>query len=628
MKNGLFSKDNPSLTRGALRALGTLGSLLLSAHLLTATALAQGPAKAKNAKPGKPSAPAAAAIALTPEVLGAQAFLEELLVRRYSQELATRIEAGLFTLGSKLELVPAPPPEAPTSREEDSDTPSDLLLGTIDPDAILARYAGPEERAQMRAFLGNYRIKTVSVSVGLKEKAGKEAKTQAESWLTDRLKSEFGAAGKGAVTVIAPEPALPKTGLELLSDFQGLAGQVILALALLLGILLWRSRSGEAQQGAGGAGGGAGGGTGGEGSSEEKSDVRETTRDASNELAAVPAAVEIRQLGVKIKELLAGRTELSAALEPMVRNWCVSGDSGRLRLACFAEAAGTALGKLPVPADAIAEVSKAFARMPEVSIEQKREQLRKAYWDVLKALNLGADSLEEPFGYLGGMNLELLNEVLLDQNTKMKALVTFHMPATLRADFLRPMDSDSKRQLLLEAADLTQIAAAELRSTDGSLRNRLNAGGPKDVVKLPSALEKVIQALTRIEEVTLLSTMEGPAFEGFKRARPSLAFLAEWPDDKLPLLFADAMPQEVVALLRVREDLRAKVLGACPPMTGRITEDELTQPDKLKDPEKNQLLEQLSERLGGLVERREIDLTEIFGAQQVGEADGSGKKAA
>ena len=146
------------------------------------------------------------------------------------------------------------------------------------------------------------------------------------------------------------------------------------------------------------------------------------------------------------------------------------------------------------------------------------------------------------------------------------------------------------------------------------------------MVKLPSTLEKVVSALTPIEETTLLASMEGGAFDSFKRQRPSLAFLAQWPEEKLQRLFSEAMPPEVVALIRVREDLKDIVIKACPTMTARIAEDELAQPDKLKDPEKNQLLAQLSARIKTLVDSKELDLEEIFGGSQ--DNGGSGAAAA
>ena len=146
-----------------VRAAAGFGLVLLLAATAVA-APAKGPAKgsAKKSAPGG---------GFPPESLGAQGFLEDLLARRYAQDLATLVERSEFTVGAQLELTElAPPkPKPPAEPAAANETPPDLLLGTLDPEALLAKYAGPEAVVWATTFLQHYRIRTVTLSVGLRE---------------------------------------------------------------------------------------------------------------------------------------------------------------------------------------------------------------------------------------------------------------------------------------------------------------------------------------------------------------------------------------------------------------------------------------------------------------------------
>ena len=133
-----------------------------------------------------------------PEVLGAKAFLEELLIRRYTQELGTRLEKGCFTVGAELGLSEIPKKvEVKAADKPDDGPPADLMLGTLDPDELIKRYANDADGAQKaQSFLKDYKIKAVSVSVGVKEELGAAAKSETEKWLSARVQGEFGKIGK------------------------------------------------------------------------------------------------------------------------------------------------------------------------------------------------------------------------------------------------------------------------------------------------------------------------------------------------------------------------------------------------------------------------------------------------
>lgn len=569
-------------------------------------------------------AQAVSSSAMMPEALGAKAFLEDLLARRYAQELATTVDRQAFSLGAQLDLIEIPSKiqQKPGATAE-AEPLSDLMLGTLDPEELLKKYAGTEERpTSAQRLLENYRIRTVQVSVGLRDDLSPEVKGDVEKWLSSRLNEEFGKAGKGVVTAIKTQiekKATPKTILDWLLQFQSLAGQIVLALGLLLGILFWQilNSKGKAKENGdsvviNNSTGGAAGPSPAEAAAKKQRDDEEKQFISR----------EFESFNKRINSLA---PRLTNELEAVVRSWCQLGDAGKLRLACFAESVGREVGKLPIPIDALADVSKVFARMTEVSMKERRDALEKAYWDLLTALNLGADALNQPFGYMGGLKLGMINQVLMDQNPKMKTLVSLFMPTDLRLRYLKGLPLETKRELLDSAALLSNIGEDELKTIERSLKSKLQPQGAANVIPLEFTLNKVVSALSPSEEVTLLSTMTGAAIEEFKRSTPSLAFLAEWPKNMIARLLSSVTSDQVVALLRVRPDLSVQVIDACPPMTAEMVNEEYARPDRLSDKDKDQFIALLSTRLKELVDLKEVILEDIFKAPQPVETSGPGQ---
>jgi flagellar motor switch protein FliG len=592
---------------------------------------------------------AVSSTALAPDALSAKALLEDLLARRFTQTLATKIDKTTFSISAELDLqaVPkkAPNPLVPPTSGE-MEPISDLALGMLDPEALLKSYSPPgEERQVAMAFLEGFKIKTVSVNVGLSESLAPEVKAEVETWLKDRLNSEFGKVGKGLVTVIkmplpkAKEIAPPKTTWDMLSQFQSLAGQLALAAAIILGVLLWGILTPRKSTVAGGA---------------ETANNASTTQTA-NSPATAPAAmglseeekqrlqdeklsrdraaatVEVESLKVRVLDVL---PKVSEHLEAILRSWCQTGDVGWAKVAVLSEVVGKELGKLPIPVDAVSDVTRAFTKMSGVDITVKRDALQKSYWDLLTVMNLGPAALEQPFGYLGGFNIGMVSQVLMEQNPKMRTVVSLFMPPELRAKFMSTMSLDAKRELLVAAAGMSEIPTKELSQLDRGLMARFKPQGREDVIPLEMTLNKLVEALTPAEELVLLAGMQGPAAEEFRRTTPSLAFISEWQDEPLAILLSQATTDEILVLCRVRPDVKERVLNLAPKMTVAMVADEFEKPDRLSAKDKGIWIEALTKRLRTLVLSKALVLEEIFPAAKGDdslEAGGNanvGKKAA
>ncbi|MBS1963531.1 MAG: hypothetical protein JST04_15050 [Bdellovibrionales bacterium] len=583
------------------------------------------------------------ATSFKPEVLGAKAFLEDLLIRRYTQELGTRLEKGYFTVGAELGLSELPKtvdvkPEA----KPDDGPPADLLLGTLDPDELIKRYANDSEGAQRaQSFLKDYKIKAVSVSVGVKEELGPNAKSDTEKWLAARVQGEFGKIGKSTVTVVTPPvplpkkaeppapPAPPKQGWERLEQFQQLAGQAALAIAILLGAIFFallnkkattvtgtntNTETVKGAEGGDGKGAAKGGVAGAVAGAAELSDADAPKQRKPEEITL--AIREAAEFTAKLGELM---PKLGHQYERVIQSWCqAGGEDGKMKVACFAEAVGRSIGKLPLPAESVPDILKVFnTMMPSFDIVEKRDLLKKVYWDMLAAYNLGTEAFDQPFDYLPSLNVSVIENALLEQNPRLKTLVALFMPSKLREDYVRSQSKEAKLALIAQAAEMSSVPVTELKSFDEKMREKmLKKSGGDSAVPLEMSLGKLVSALSPLDEIQLLAEASaGPAravFDSYKRSSPSLAFLGDWRDEKLQKLFAKVSTDELVAYLRVMPQFATRFLALCPPMTAELAGDELRRPDSLPDSEKNRVLGDFTQRLMNMVVKNEISLYDVF----------------
>jgi hypothetical protein len=627
-----------------------LRSLLALSALLSSLLLPQVFAAPKGAVPKPAPSSAAPDNQLLPEALGAKTFLEEMLVRRYSQELSTLVDRQQFFMGAHLELTLLPPP-----KEDDpnaiGDYPPDLLLGTLDPEEVLKKFAGSDSRALAEGFLKGYRIRTAKISVGLNANLAPETKGIVEKWLKERLASEFGAVGTSSVSTISaiPEkPVVKKPWQERIADFQALIGFAILSLALIFGVLAWkllvsreakfRAQQEKALSEAGAAANAAAAGASsfppgppappkedeaGGPSLDGAVPEDEKEEDKGKNDNPLEVVAEIRSLTQRLSDLM---PKLPKESDKTIRSWCMSGDEGKLKLACFAEIASGNLGKIPIPADAIGSLSKVFAQMPNLKITEKRDLLRKVYWDLLATINLGADSITQPFSYISEIDNSLLSEIMLDSNPKMKALVALYIPDDSRTQYIQSLNAETKRELYYAAFDMKDVSTKDVTTLDSSLKDKLASSGSnaRDSLPVEPMLKKLIEALGPEEEISILGGMTGPSLAQVKKSYGSLAFLSSWPDDKLMLLFGAALPQEVVAFLRLRPELKDRIIPLCPQMTAELVTDELVQPDTQTPEQRKEALKLLDGKLKELVKSNQVSLEQVFGSETQSTDAGTG----
>ena len=597
---------------------------------------AASPAGTLNTVATSPLPPAAIdALGLSAEAISAKTILEELISRRYSQGISTFVDRQFFTVGAQLVLAehpkPTPAPSASPGKKPEvtraEALPGDLLLGSLDIEEILKATTTPitpELRDQIDEFVRKYDIKNVNLSVGLKSSLGEEVKAKTDAWLKDRTKAEFGTFGVASVTFLSDPIEKKKEFIDHLNQFQGLAGQLALAFAILVGMILWGIFSSKQNQSAdveaSGAGAGAGAGA------SQTMNTKENTILEKKNAEEIKFNQAIKEYHQKLLGLL---PKITKECEAVIRSWCEAGNEGMTKLVCFAEAMGGEMGRIPVPADSVAALTQAFTKMPEMPLKEKYDALVKIYWDLMMVVNLGSEPLDRPFAYLSTMKSNILGDVLINQNSKMKTLVALFMPDALRGQYLSDQNEEAKLEFLRQALDMGEMPVDEFKGYNNSLKTSLSGGGKsnKDVVVIDSALLKIVKALNPVDEIMLLGKMEGPGIFQFKRKYASLAFLHEWPDDRLKALLSKAMPDEVVAYLQVKMSQQDRIIGLCPPMTAEVALDDLDRNRVGSETEQFSKLVSFTERLNQMVASGEISLETIFPEETLSD-DVDEKKAA
>ena len=575
-----------------------------------------------------------AADASTADVLSAKAFLEEILVKRYTQSLSTIVDKQSYTVGAQVDLVDAPKKEPNKPVDPKSDTPFDLLVGTLDSEQLIKQYGLEDEKPAILGYLASKKIKTVLISVGLKEDLGPDVKSTVDKWVKDRVRKEFSSVGKTEVNFVKELPTKKdeakehpkKEWWDWLEQFQNLAGVVFLALSLLFGIILWRftttksritnnntnnGESPEIKLTADGKAFGGGGGGGGSGTSESNVNQNESENDKKY----------IEDVFVLTQKINAIAGKVTNEIENLIRTWNNDGEEGRFKIVCFAETVGKEVGRLPIPPDAVQDLAKVFSHMSEVSFKKKKDALEKIYWDLVTVLNLGSEVLVQPFSYLATTDAGMLSQILMDQNPKLKTLVSHYLPDDVRKSFIHPLSSEQKIEMLKNAVKLKGIERSELREFDKEVKSQLGGEVSADSVPLDLTFEKIVGTLSIIEEIEMLPQIQGDEMLRFKKQNPSLAFFHEWPDEKLSFILGKLRPDQIVTYLRLKPELKERFLKLSPPMTAEVVTDDLNQTDRSTPSEKEKSLKDMSDALKGFAERKEINLDEMFTATSAKDAN-------
>lgn len=574
------------------------------------------------------------------EVISAKAALEDMLVRRYSQELSSIISHENFSIGARIDLTVNDPKKNRVIQNQENFT--DLDLGYLDADALFASYANFDPTRTNP--LEKYSVKNVEFKVGIWPSLGNDIKKTVTRWVENRVKEEFGNIGKTQVNFIqdpnnilevqpdlgqegdakdSPEGAKDEAGnplvndsllktkkpswFEQLKEVQSFAGSLILALAILFGVLMWRLLMGSSAS---------------KTDSQSAINIQNKTELLEKEVedkslsAATPVAEfnpifleKIEYMSTQIKDLT---PKISRDIDNLIAEWCNKGDEGLLQLASFAEISGSTLGSLNIPKEFKKKMADVFAKMHDLDDEKRCDILTKTYWDIVASLNLGTETLHRPFSFIGKSSVGTVSEVLLGNNSDIQTIVSLYMPDTMRKGYFGKLDLDKKIELLNNAAKLSTISQSGLEKIEKDIAGYFETTTNEAEVSLSLTLSKLVDSMTLIDACKALPKVEGPVIEKFKRTVPHVAFISEWKDNFIEMLIKRASNEEVITLIRIVPEIEDKVLNLVSPLAKKVIEDDLSRADTISVIEKEKHLTSLQNKFVGLISRGEVLLEDAF----------------
>ena len=536
------------------------------------------------------------------EYMSIKSGLEEIVIKRYENDLSTKINKDQFNLGINFELL-----KKKKNKENTLKGPlyNDLELGYLNPEDLFKSYS-----AQFESDKHEYLIKEIDVLVGLDPNLTAEAKKEVETWIAAKIKKDFGAIGKYEVNYLKNLEKVEvknQTFMEKFKDFQLIGGSLVLALTLFLCSLLYLIFAGA------------------RGSSQESGTAESSTSVNIDSHAEISGAgtdegsdsvvksensiVQINQLRDQIRDI---SEKLNDELEEVINEWCSQGEEGLYKLASFSEIASTVVGTVFIPEQYKPQVAALFSKMHKLSSEENEAMLQKIYWDLVASLNFGSGTLHEPFSFIADASAETLNKVLLKDDVKNQTVLTMFMPLKSRQSYLNELDFKQKQEVLKNAAHLSSISEDDLKGLEDQYASYFDEKIEESEVAMSMTLVKLIEALSLKEACLLLPSIDGPVIDQYKSKNPYIAFLPEWSDDSLKFLVKRLTNEEMYAYLKVMPDMTSRLLGFASPKTQEIVQDDLSHGEELTDQQTQEWLTSLNNKLIDLFTKGDLHLSDTI----------------
>lgn len=531
------------------------------------------------------------------DLITVKASLEDILVRRYTQELSSLVEYEQFYIGANFDL--ARVQNKKNLNTGDSDY-NDLDLTYLNADELFESYAFTD--ASGSNPLENYTIKKVQVNVGLKPVLGDKTKKMVEEWLAKRVEQEFGSAGSIKVDYIQNQETSRGLMMRWLKDLQGLVGSLILALAILLGVVLWKLLSGSKEKDSLPA-------TAPNVSIQSESQINGL--DQMNSLSPSGEEVFVKAQAVtnKIKDLT---EKITDDVDELIKEWCAKGEPGLYRLASFAEIATPILGTLSIPNEHKKKMGDIFSDMNSLKEDERLDILNKTYWDLVASLNLGVETIREPFSFVYNSNIDTLNKALVGDNLESQTVFTLYMPDSMRKVYLEELAEDKRLDLLKSAAHLSSISEENLKSIESHYAPYFEESVDESSVSMSLTFTKLVESLSWIDACHALPEIEGPVARQFKRSTPHVAYIKDWSEEDFRVVCKSASNESLLAYIVTLPEMKDKILSLVSPRAQNILEDDLEQADSLDKKQIEESLGKLNRKIESLVKQGTVDLNRTF----------------
>ncbi len=521
---------------------------------------------------------------------------------------------------------------------------SDLNLGIIESLSGSGALPDSEKRLEIpKTFLERVEIKKIEVIVGLSPKLGEEYKKTFKPWLNATVKSDFGPIGSTKIADLAPIPKedVPKntdseiprvlTFEEKFGNYQNAVGLGIFSLILLLGILLFKllpSRDMKEQvnlslriQ------------------EMKDSQLKLNTSNGNSRALSDGKKVEKQEIQLSANLLFdtfrehQRKVALIALSSPVIADqvfdrWFEEGVDGRKKVASLVDCVLTFYGnnKTDIPLNSPnwnlpdrikndKELPAVFTSFSSLSLQEKTSLVEKTYWDLLSVKTLGDKLTNLPFSSVAQLSASKIQKVLSKQDKKVQSLTILHLPQEKMEEVVSTLSFEEKKSMIVEAFAIPRMKPQELEMADQSLKFLIKKEeiAEDGLIEIQSMIPNMLMCLSPFEEIQLVQQILPTLSDQgsfIKRTYPSLAFISEWPEDKLRSFLTGVQPNDVLALVKAIPEAAELIYSVIPNRTQTILKDSLNK--SLSPEELNKGLEILRIKLFRYANDGQINLEAIF----------------
>jgi flagellar motor switch protein FliG len=602
-----------------------------------------------------------------PESLEVKARLEDLISTRLRSALATSIDKSLFEVSVQVLVIKnknankvTETPAVAAAPIQDFQKFKESQGSLMNAEELIKRYeeqlqsaAKPETplNVPQKNYQSAYIVKSVDVVIGVSEDLGKDYSETLRTWLSNRVDKEFGQKGKVSLQTIKAKPKpieqkviVPPENkvLKYVGGLQNLFGLLFFSISVIIAVILWRkghsevasedrkfklqifqAQSSQSKSLA---------------SSNAKKDLEKTESSV-----AVNIDFEMKSLEALICKIAYITTGLQTDLRHVLIKWLESGERGQFKVACLMDAIaginGLASMQGPIPSSKIhwnteipdeykTQMQGTFKKMSSLSISLRRKILEEVYWDLTTIKHIGEKAVNEPFSFVGQLETSSIKSLLNEQSPQVRALAVLHMPFASQEKYISELNPEARESLLVESLNLDKLQSSEIELASEHLKSQ--ASGLKDatgIISVKPMAFRLLESLNILEEIEFLKNIAKKVSDqglSIKQNFPSLAFIGEYPEEKLRLFIQNSPAEELVEFLKVMPELKEQITPLCKARVISIIENDLSREDRTSKEDKMRNLVSLKSRLVALIDEGQISLAEIFKLESRREDFGQG----
>lgn len=579
-----------------------------------------------------------------PDILAIKTRLEDQLSKRFKDKISTQVAPELFNVGVQITIDYSATVDAQNKNVKTSELPEDITLGVIDHASELPLSEATSDLMQ------KIKVRKVEVLVGLSTRLGEDYRAKLSTWLTGQVKAEFGGLGTSKVSLLAevpPEPEKVKakpTFEERFGNVQNFVGLLVFGLFLVLAVLLIKLIPSRDMK--------------------EQLAINLKIHEMKNSEmlisaprmplapAATPAARDVTATSITAvttgdgmganfafenyrdhqKKVAYLASSSASMIDRALDLWFEEGEDGRKKIACFVDGMITHFGAgqvkstpsqdwvLPSRIKNDRDLPQVFRELASLSFADKGKLIERAYWDLLSIKTLGEAPQKTPFSGVAMLPPAKIQQLLSTQDKNTRSLTILHLPIEKMNQVVSEMSYEEKRQTLLSVIESPQVKANDIQLVDDSLKDVMKKQQSlvDGVIDLEEKLPNLLMCLSPMEEIQLALEMVAKSPDRglhLKQAYPGLAFIPEWPAEKLKILFNGISSSELLAFIQLMPNTAELILQVLPPRMRTIVKDEIGKKEMLSD-ELNQNLELLRARVFKMVNEGQVILTSVFKDEQ------------